>query len=90
MQKHATMETQRSSSGFPADVLVALTLPGTAIIASVIGFQRMWIVLVIAGLVEASIALSALRHNRSSVVAWLALALGFVIIVAAVRFAFIL
>ena len=83
------METQRSS-GFPADVLVALTLPGMAILASIVGFQRMWIVLVIAGLVEASIALSALRHSKASVVAWLALALGVMIMVAGIRFAFIL
>jgi hypothetical protein len=83
------METQRSS-GFPADVLVALTLPGMAIIASVIGFQRMWILLVIAGLIELSVALSALRHSSSSVVAWLALAMGIMITAAGIRCAFIL
>jgi uncharacterized membrane protein len=83
------METQRSS-GFPADVLVALTLPGMAIIASVIGFQRMWVLLVIAGLIELSVALSALRHSSSSVVAWLALTMGIMIIAAGIRCAFIL
>jgi hypothetical protein len=89
MLKHANMETQRSS-GVPTDVLVASMVPGMAIFASVFGFQRMWILLVIAGFVEASVALSALRQRSSPVVAWLALAMGIMIIAAGIRFAFIL
>jgi hypothetical protein len=82
------MERQRSS-GFPTDVLVALMLPGMAIFASIFGFQRMWIPLVIAGSVQSSVALSALRHS-SSVLAWLALAMGVMIVAAGIRFAFML
>jgi hypothetical protein len=83
------MEMQRSS-GFPTDVLVALMLPGMAIFASVFGFARMWLLLVIAGLIEALVALSALRRRRFAVVAWLALAMGIMIIAAGIRVAFIL
>ena len=83
------METQRSS-GFPTDVLIALMLPGMAIFASIFGFQRMWILLVIAGLVEALVALSALHQSSSSVIPRLALAMGIMIAAAGIRFAFIL
>jgi len=87
MLQRASMETRRSGR-FPADVLTVLMLPAFAIFAAVFGLQRTWILLVIAGLVQLSTALSVLRRSRSSVVAWLALGMGTMIVAAGIRFAF--
>jgi hypothetical protein len=86
MQKHATIETRRSL-GFPADVLVALILPAMAIFALIFGPQRMWILFVVVGLVQLSAALSVLRRGSSSAVAWLALAVGIMVVAAGIRVA---
>jgi hypothetical protein len=71
-------------------VLVALMLPAYAIFAAVFGLQRTWILLVIAGFVQLSAAVSVLRCSRSSVTAWLALAVGIMVVAAGIRFAFTL
>ncbi len=81
------MET-RTSAGFPADVLVALILPAFAIFAAVFGLQRTWMLLIVAGFVQLSAGFSVLRRRSSSVVAWVALAVGIVLVAASIRIAF--
>jgi hypothetical protein len=87
MQHHPTMETRRSA-GFPVDVLVALILPAFAIFAAVFGPQRTWMLLVVAGFVQLSAGLSVLSRRSSSVIAWVALAVGIVVVAAGIRIAF--
>ena len=82
MLKHANMETRRSA-GFPADLLTLLMLPAYAIFAVVFGPQRTWMFLVLVGSVQVTAALFVLRSSRSSVAAWLALAVGVLAVAAA-------
>jgi hypothetical protein len=80
------METRRSA-GFPADLLVLLMLPTYAIFAVAFGPQRTWLLLLLLGLLQLSVAISVLRRRRSSVAGWLALAIGIMAFSAGVRIA---
>jgi hypothetical protein len=58
------------------------------IFAAVFGPQRTWMLLVVAGFVQLSAGLSVLSRRSSSVIAWVALAVGIVVVAAGIRIAF--
>ena len=68
-------------------LFVLLMLPAYAIFAVVFGPQRTWLLLIILGLGQLAAAVSVLRHSRSSLTEWVALASGIMLSGAGIRFA---
>jgi hypothetical protein len=72
----AVSDLKTRPAHFPADLLAVLLLPAFAIITLVVGPQRLWLVLLLIGLLQIGAGAFLLRDSRASISGWFALLLG--------------
>ena len=69
-------DPNKGSAHLPADLVTLLMLPAFIVLTLVVGSQRLWVVLLLIGLLEIAAALSLLHARRFSPPAWFALVIG--------------
>jgi hypothetical protein len=69
-------DPNKRSAHLPADLITLLVLPAFMVLTLLVGPQRLWMVLLLIGLLEIAMALSLLRGRRFSPSGWLTLVIG--------------